>query len=90
MQTLSFDYVDTKGKESHRNLAVISGIGDTAFGIDFTELSDEEAGEFTMQLSELLRKQAEEIDRLAINFDLKHKLRQFKFKQMTNLEKEVI
>lgn len=66
-KVLEFDYVDAKGKESHRVVYTINAPTDKYFGVDLTEFDEEERIYYIQALEDIYTVQLEEIKQLGLN-----------------------
>lgn len=86
----TFNYTDAKGKKSRRVLLTHYVPSTMYAGTDITELDEEQRGLFSVAVDAAKAKYAEELQRLHEEFDLKHRFRQFKQENMTDIVKESI
>lgn len=77
---LEFDYVDSKGKESHRVIWPVSSPSDKYFALDLTEFSEEERAFLADQLNDLHTVFLAEVKALGLG----QNYRLFKQANMTN------
>ncbi len=89
MNLQEFHYVKANGKESERTVVVLRepNQNTNVFGIDVTDLDLEEFTDFVSEVTELKRRQKEELEALMATYDLKHNFRNFKQENMTNVTK---
>jgi hypothetical protein len=86
----SFKYTDAKGKKSDRVLLAHTVPATMYGGTDITELDEESRGLFIAAVEAAKDRYMLELDQLHIDFDLKHKYRQFKAESMTDVTTESI
>lgn len=85
---LHFTYTKDDGKTSDRVLMVMEEPTDKYFGIDISELSEVEQGEFAAAFSKIMDDKAEAIWQLMYDFDVRRKFRYFIPSKMTDIVKE--
>jgi len=85
---LSFTYTKEDGKTSDRVVAVINEPTDKYFGIDISELSEAEQGEFYAKFSTIMDNKAEALGRLMYDYDVRRNFRSFSPSRMANIVKE--
>jgi hypothetical protein len=85
---ISFTYTKDDGKTSDRVLAVMNEPTDKYFGIDISELSEAEQGEFSAKFSTIMDDKAEAIWQLMNEYDVRRKFRSFIPSRMANIVKE--
>lgn len=90
MKTISFTYTKAKGTTSDRVLAVLKSPDTMYEGIDISELSELQQGEFISELQSLHDKYLTALEGLKSDFDLTHSYRRFDPTKMTNVVVEVI
>lgn len=78
---IEFDYVDAKGKHSHRIVWPITKPTEDYFSIDLTEYSETERDFIQEQLNDIYAVMLEEIKQLSLDSNY----RLFKSKNITNL-----
>lgn len=71
---MEFDYVDAKGKHSHRVIWPIAGPSDKFFAVDLSEFNDEEREYYKKALDDIHAVYMEEIRQLGLG----HNYRYFK------------
>ena len=69
---LEFDYVDAKGKHSHRVIWPIVAPGDKYFGIDLTEFDEPERKFLTTALNDIYTVYLEEIKQLGLGSNYRY------------------
>ena len=85
-----FDYTDSKGKESTRQLRVTNKPSTLYAGTDLSELGHEDLAAYAIRYDELHEAFINALTKLDNEFDLNHKFRQFKPESMTNVTTEEI
>lgn len=86
----TFTYTDSKGKNSERTVVMHVVPTKLYGGTDISELEPLEMALYVEALDKLKTAYALAVDRLQIDLDLKHRYRQFKPEQMTNVTTEDI
>jgi hypothetical protein len=84
---LSFQYTK-ENKVTDRVFIPLETPTDKYFGIDITELSEEEQGVFAAMFSKIIEDKEEAVHSLMSEFDLKFKFRYFIPSKMSNISKE--
>jgi hypothetical protein len=91
MKLIEFDYVDLKGKPSHRVLLVQQEPHALFAGLDLSELTSEfDMGEYAAKAAILKEQYLAQLAELNRVFDMQHRYRSFKPEQMTNITTETI
>ena len=90
MNTLTFKYTKANGTHSDRVLAVMVSPNTMYEGIDVSELSAEQQGEFIAVMNTVKDKYLKAIEGIKSDFDLVHSYRRFDPTKMTNVVKEVL
>lgn len=88
MTTLSFTYTKASGSTSDRVLVVIKAPNTMYEGLDISELSQEQQGEFITSYESLKVKYLSALDALKSEFDLVHSYRRFDPTKMTDIATE--
>lgn len=86
----NFTYTDTKGKTTNRTVVMHTVPNALYGGTDISELKPLEMALYVEALDKLKTAYMLAVDQLQIDFDLKHRYRQFKPEQMTNVTTEDI
>ena len=79
-----FDYVNNRDVTSHRVVYVISQPSKFLAGIDLSELSEVQQGEYTARATALKQALMLEMATLNLEFDVSNRYRQFDPAKMTN------
>lgn len=82
---LSFSYTKDDGKTTQRNIIPISSPTDKYFGIDLSELSEEDQGIFEARYQEIMDTKDSAIHQLMFDMDVRFKFRNFIPAKMTNI-----
>lgn len=90
MKFTEFDYVDSKGKETHRKLLVTQEPTDKLAGIDVTESNDTDIALIAVAYNEALTDFLARVESLKVEFDVKHNFRQFFPDSMANVKQEYL
>ena len=69
---VEFDYVDAKGKHSHRVIWPIAGPSGKYFGIDLSEFSKEERETYVEALNDIYAVYLEEIKQLGLGHNYRY------------------
>lgn len=77
MKLAKFEYTDTKGKTTQREVFVLGMPTNKLNGIDVTELSVEDQALFAFEYDMLVEEFHKKVDALKARFDVKHNFRQF-------------
>lgn len=85
MKIAEFDYVDLKGKESHRVVFLTGAPSNKYSGIDLTKVEEEDAGLFINEYQTLQENFQKEVELLKEKYDVKHNFRQFLEQSVSNL-----
>lgn len=88
MKLAKFEYTDTKGKTTQREVFVLGMPTNKLNGIDVSELSQEEQAVFSFEYDVLVEEFHKKVDELKARFDVKHNFRQFLETGIKNLEIE--
>ncbi len=84
-RTISFDYEKESGGKSYRVVHTLVEPTDKYFAIDLSELDTEDQGMFIAKLEDILDERTQLIEKLMVEFDIKHKYRYFKPERMSNI-----
>lgn len=90
MNTLTFKYTKANGTQSDRVLVTMVSPNTMYEGIDVSELSTEQQGEFIAEMNVLKDKYLTAINGIKNDYDLVHSYRRFDPAKMTNVVKEVL
>lgn len=90
MKTISFTYTKAKGTTSDRVFVPFKSPDTMYEGLDISELSAVQQGEFLDALEEVNAKYLAAIEAIKNDFDLTHSYRRFDPSRMTNVVVEVI
>lgn len=90
MKTLSFTYVKPNGVTSQRVLSVLKHPNTMYEGIDISELSFEQQGQFVAELRNIHDKYLAAIQALKTDFDLTHNYRRFDPLRMSDVASETL
>ncbi len=90
MNTLTFKYTKANGTQSDRVLVIMVSPNTMYEGIDVSELSAEQQGEFIAVMNTVKDKYLKAIESIKSDFDLVHSYRRFDPTKMTNVVKEVL
>jgi methionine synthase I (cobalamin-dependent) len=90
MKLINFKYIDIKGKETERDLAVLHNPSDKYVGYDVGELTDEEVVQFAVEYDKLHSEFQEKIAGLVEKYDMRYKFRTFLEKSMSGIVSETI
>ncbi len=90
MKTLSFKYTKSNGKQSDRVIVPISSPSKNVFGIDISELSQEEQATFAVQVGEARIKYMDEVNSIMAQFDVSTMYRNFLADKMGDIVEEEI
>ena len=88
MKFLTFDYKDSKGKESHRQVIELSAPQPHHFCIDVEELEPEDQAMLQMALEAQAEKSKAEREAILTKYDVSKNYRYFKIENITNLMEE--
>lgn len=88
MKLAKFEYTDTKGKITQREVFVVTMPTNKLSGIDVTELTEEEQAVFAIEYDALVDEFHSKVDALKKQFDITHNFRQFLETGIKNLELE--
>lgn len=87
---MSFDYEKASGSTSHREFISLSEPTDLHFGIDVTELNEEDRINLTVELARARKVYDNAVAALMNDYDVNKNFRNFKPSGMTNIESENI
>jgi hypothetical protein len=87
---VTFDYVDAKGKQSHRTVAATSMPNTFIKGYDIGDLDHDMRLEFLEAIQELQEAYKAELQAIAEAYDLKYSFRQFSESGVSHLEVQTI
>ena len=85
---LTFTYTKDDGKATKRDVVVINSPTDKYFGIDLSELSEEDQGIFEVKYQNIMDVKDEAIHQLMSDMDVRFKFRYFIPSKMTNVVKD--
>ena len=88
MKLAKFEYTDTKGKTTQREVFVLGMPTNKLNGIDVSELSEEEQAVFAFEYDMLVEQFHKQVDELKARFDVVHNFRQFLETGIKDLEVE--
>lgn len=90
MKFIKFDYVDSKGRSTNRDVAVLYEASPNMLALDVCELSVEEQALFATEYNRLLEIHQEALSKLLAKHDLTNNIRYFVPNRMTNTNSEYL
>lgn len=89
MKLMTFEYTKSDGKTTTRNFIELSKPSNLHFGIDVSELDEEERIELVSAIARVRKEFDIKVAELMSEYDVKQNFRQFKPEAMTNIESEL-
>jgi hypothetical protein len=89
MKIMTFDYVKANGTKSHRDVIMLRAPTDLYFGVDVSELPEEERITIAVELARVKGIYDKAISAVMHDHDVVHNFRQFNPESMTNIESEI-
>lgn len=90
MKILNFTYTKADGSTSNRTVMPITTPSEGFFGIDLSEVEDEDLVSFVLAYERLYKEFQEKVDALLVSSDLKYNYRLFLQGNMSDIEHDEI